>query len=156
MLQIPQLQGIRLDDAQYYEAFVAIQNAVNNISLKTGVDGSPSSQNAQPGVTQANFPPPAPPASMAVTAQVTGASKIYGVGIAMSPDDDGISIQYFVEWSTAPNFATANVLRLGLQNFLAAILLPNATAYWRARCKFPESVFSSYTYFGTAATPTGV
>src|SRR5487761_31340 len=126
MLQIPQLQGIRLDDAQYYEALVAIQDAVNNISRKTGIDSSPANQNSAPGQGPNNFPPPGDPATISV-AQSNG---LFFVTLGASPTASA-GIIYGVDVSMAPNFQPIQSFVLGSSQY-ATLLLGNVTAYFRA------------------------
>lgn len=153
MLLLPQLPSIRLDDEVLGETLLAIQQALNGGFEKLGVDPSPAPQNPQTSLQ--NFPAPRPPASLAVNAVTVSGSKIYAASIGASPDADD-SIRYAIEFSTTPTFQAATAFLLGIQNFVGAMLLPAGTRYWRARCKFPESAWSPYVYFGTAANPTGV
>ncbi len=151
MLTLPQLTAIRQEDPFLAEALSSVQDALNNLSDKLGLDSSPAPQSA---AVQQNFPAPRPPSSLFVIAQPAGTGKIYCAVIGPSPDADN-SIQYSIEYSPEEVFETSTPLLLGIQGF-ATLLLGNGMAYWRARARFPESAWSPYTYFGTQANPAGV
>lgn len=157
MLQIPNLVAMNIDDptGYTYEAMLAIQNFVNNLAQQIAVDGAPAKTTDATADTEfPNFPAPARPASISVTAQTVSGVKLYNVELGLSPNDSD-SIRYYVEYSTDPKFGTATALRMGSQT-QKMLALPSGTYYWRTRCKFVQSKSSSHLYFGSQANPTGV
>jgi hypothetical protein len=148
MLTVPQLEAVRADDPLVYEALKSVVAAVNSLGQRLNVDPHPASAST----SGMNLPPPAPPASIAVT----GARGVFSVALAPGAGNT-TPISYFVEAASDAVFSPANTVIYPLGGArVANVALGNVTRYWRARAKYIESDYSPYVYFGTQAAPTAV
>jgi hypothetical protein len=148
MLTVPQLEAVRADDPLVYEALKSVVAAVNSLGQRLNVDPHPASAST----SGMNLPPPAPPASIAVT----GARGVFSVALAAGAGNT-TPISYFVEAASDALFSPANTVIYPLGGALVAnVALGNVTRYWRARAKYIESDYSPYVYFGTRANPVAV
>lgn len=94
-------------------------------------------------------PPPSPS-----QINVSAAHGIYDVAITdNNPVNRGIN--YFLEYSTSPNFVAPHTIDLGQsRNFRAN--LGNQTLYWRAHSSYPTGPRSQPVYHGSPVNPTPV
>jgi len=154
VLAIPQLKAIEDGDPYTYEAFVAVVNAINALSIQVGVDAAPAAQSAQAPRTV--LPAPPAPGSLAVSAARGTFNVTIGPSAGGTP-----AAQYFLEIADNTGFtnnpgSTSNVVYPLGGNLQLSINLGNVTRYFRARAKYPQSAYSNYVYYGTAANPTAV
>ena len=94
----------------------------------------------------------APPTISALTVVASGGT--FDIQVQdNSPVQRGIN--YFVEYSTAPDFAQPHVVDLGAARTYRATW-GNQTLYFRAYSQYPTSPPSATVYFGPANAPTAV
>jgi hypothetical protein len=132
---------IRQMSPQLADSIQALADALNNVSRQTG---------AEPQGT------PQPPAAPSVL-NVTSAGGIFDIQILdNSPANSGVAPDYYLEYSTTPNFAAPIVVPLGpTRNWRRN--LGNQTLYWRAYTQIGRaSQPSPATYFGPINAPTPV
>lgn len=142
-LNVRNLDQIRANDSQLYEALKDLSDGVDAVALQTAT----SPTGVQPAPNQIG------------RLTVTAADGIFDVAIFdNSPSRNGsVGIMYFLEYSTTPNFATAtfHVVDLGAaRNWRGT--LGNLTLYWRAYSQFTGSAPSAPVYFGSQDAPTAV
>jgi len=95
---------------------------------------------------------PSPPVISALS--VLASSGIFDIQIQdNNPVQRGIN--YFVEYSTTPNFAQPHIVDLGASRSYRATW-GNQTLYFRAYSQYPTSAPSEVVYFGASNAPTAV
>lgn len=136
--QIPRLSAIRQKDKSFYDALVAIEQAINNHSDQGNLDPT--------GAEQA---PPQPVSSVKVVAsggihdiQITDHSPAYA------------GLKYTVDYSQTPDFGSYHTIDLGISQNHRANLGPGQY-YWRASSYYHPATPSEPVYHG-GATPTAV
>ena len=126
-------------DPKVAETFRQLSQSIDNAANTTGVSGE------QIG---------APPNVRSIAVQA--ANGIFDVVITDPEGQAGnsLGINYFVDWSTVPSFATFRTVHLGPSRAWYGYL-GNQTLYWRAYSQYPASPRSNYIVLG-GATPQGV
>jgi hypothetical protein len=144
-LQLPELDGITAKDQVLGTAIQKIVTAHNALASALGTSSS--------GV----FPAPAQIAQLAVTSNTAGLFNIAITDNSILSQKIPVPIQYFVEYSTDPNFANppAIVVPLGPSRNKEDLFLGNRTLYFRANSQYFGSNPSPYTVHG-GATPVAV
>src|SRR5271165_4206502 len=134
MATLPHLGYLKEKDVYLGETLQQMLTAINQLASTVG---------AHP--TGALAPPNAP-------ASLTVAASNGWFDIAINDPNPARAINYFVDYSTTPDFGMARTLFLGPTRN-AYIQLGNQTLYWRCHSQFIGSNPSDYTYFGNPPTP---
>jgi len=136
--QIPNLAHIRKDDQFYYNAFKALQDAIQNHSDQGNLDPTSAEQAAPPAVSKIS---------------VTAANGIHDIKIEdTSPAYAGIN--YAADYSQTPDFQNFHTIDMGISQNHRANLGPGQY-YWRASSFYHPATPSSHVYHG-GDTPSAV
>jgi hypothetical protein len=138
----------QVKDPEARESLRLIEQAINQGFSALGIDPLPSQQNptAQGG---SPISAPRPPLALSVSS-VAG-----GVLVQITANPANIKpVNYFVETSASASFTNITVYRFGLLQ-TDTINVGAATLFYRCRCQYFNSAFSSYTLFGNPTAVTG-
>lgn len=142
-INVRNLDQIRANDSQLYEALADLATGIDNIGQQTAT----SPTGVQPTPNQIG------------SLNVTAGDGIFDAAIFdNSPSRNGsVGIMYFLEYSTTANFApgTFHVVDLGAARNWRG-MLGNLTLFWRAYSQFTGSGPSAPVYFGSQNAPTPV
>lgn len=140
-VQLQHLDYHTKQDPRLGETLRQIQSILNNLAGQTATtpEGLPDA--------------PAPPTSIKVTAS----GGIFEIAITdNNPSQTGVAPDYYVEYSTTPNFAAPVQVFLGPARNQRTTL-GNVTLYWRCYSQFGRaSQASAKVYFGSVSSPTPV
>lgn len=141
----------QVKDPEAKESLRLIEQAINQLGNAIGIDPLPSQQNP---TAQAGNPitAPQPPLALAVSSVSGGVL----VQITANPANNRPvnALLYFVETSASASFTNVTVYNFGTTQS-DTIAVGTAVLFYRVRCKYLNSSFSSYTVFGNPTAVTG-